>query len=103
MKSINLSFTLKDSKGQTLIVKVGDAAQSDDELKSYDCVSMSARYDNGFGFSQLYRFADDKESQEIKHLCDLVIEGNRAQLLSSKTSGRWWVIATPIVKESIDE
>ena len=90
---------LTDSKNQTLTIQVGDAFEkNNDNLNAFDCVTMSARYDNGFGFSQLYRFADDEESQELKNFCDLVKENNRSQLLPMRSSGRWWVIATPIVK-----
>lgn len=98
MNAVDLKLTLIDSRGQTLDIQVGDVVESDDVLDVFDCVAMSARYDNGFGFSQLYRFADDKESQEIKKFCELVKENNRSQLLPMRSSGRWWVIATPIVK-----
>ena len=59
---------------------------------------MTARYDNGFGFSQLYRFVDDKESKETKSCCDLVLNTNKSKLLPLNVSNRWKVIVTPKVK-----
>jgi len=89
---------LTDKYDQTLTIKVCSVAPSHDELDAYDCVCMSARYDHGFGFSQLYRFVDDKQSMKIKQICDLANESNRSQLLPMSSSARWWAIVTPIVK-----
>lgn len=95
---LELTAQLTDSEDKALTIRVGETITSENELDAFDCVAMSARYDNGFGFSQLYRFVDDKQSQEIKKFCNLVKDGGRTQLLPMLSSGRWWVIITPIVK-----
>jgi hypothetical protein len=95
---IENNLYLTDSTNQALTITVSDITPSDDDLDIFDCVSMTARYDNGFGFSQLYRFVDDKESQEVKDCCDLVIAENKSKLLPIMSSGRWWIVVTPIVK-----
>ena len=95
---IEKNLYLTDSNNQGLTITVSDITPSDDDLDAFDCVSMTARYDNGFGFSQLYRFVDDKESQDIKDRCDLVIAEDRSKLLPIMSSGRWWIVVTPIVK-----
>jgi len=95
---IENNLYLTDSTNQALTITVSDITPSDDDLDIFDCVSMTARYDNGFGFSQLYRFVDDKESQEIKDCCDLAIVEDKSKLLPIMSSGRWWIVVTPIVK-----
>ena len=95
---IEKNLYLTDSNNQALTITVSDITPSDDDLDAFDCVSITARYDNGFGFSQLYRFVDDKESQDIKDRCDLVIAEDRSKLLPIMSSGRWWIVVTPIVK-----
>ena len=89
---------LIDSRNQVLTIKVSDINPSDDDLDVFDCVSMTARYDNGFGFSQLYRFVDDREAQEIKDCCELVKVEGKTMFLPIMSSGRWRVIVTPTVK-----
>jgi len=95
---IENNLYLTDSNNQALTITVSDITPSDDDLDIFDCVSMTARYDNGFGFSQLYRFVDDKESLEIKDCCDLAIVEDKSKLLPIMSSGRWWIVVTPIVK-----
>jgi len=95
---IEKNLYLTGNNNQALTITVSDITPSDDDLDIFDCVSMTARYDNGFGFSQLYRFVEDKESQDIKDCCDLVIAENKPKLLPMMSSGRWWIVVTPIVK-----
>jgi hypothetical protein len=63
-----------------------------------DCVTISPRYDHGFGFSQLYRVVKDKDSTEIQNFCDLSTLTNQIHLLPKYVSDTWRVILTPTVK-----
>jgi len=68
------------------------------EIFNFDCVSLSARYDHGFGFSQLYKFVNDKESEEIKRLCDQANANQKTILLPKQVSSKWRVLLTPVIK-----
>ena len=83
---------IKGLYGRTLIIGVIDSRST---TTDYGCVALTARYDLGFGFSQLYRFCEDPKSQKIKHLFDQINETKKLQLLPKETSRRWRVIATP--------
>lgn len=93
---------LVDSQGKILTIDICDF-EITDTLSRFDCVSLSARYDHGFGFSKLYRFVEDKESEEIKCICDSVNETNEAMALPQNASLRWRVILTPIVKTNTEQ
>jgi hypothetical protein len=62
MSTPNLFFEndihIKDSHNNILVIQIRDHQLDVDD--SFDCVTLSARYDHGFGFSQLFRFVDDK-------------------------------------------
>jgi hypothetical protein len=83
---------IKGLYGHTLIIGVSDTRST---TTDYGCVALTARYDLGFGSSQLYRFCEDPNSQEIKHLFDQVNETKKLTLLPKEVSRRWRVIATP--------
>jgi hypothetical protein len=83
---------IKGLYGRTLIIGIIDSRSTNID---YGCVALTARYDPGFGSSQLYRFCEYPESQEIKHLFDQVNETTKLQLLPKEVSRRWRVIATP--------
>lgn len=94
----------KGTSDKQLLILVSDTHPSPTEYNKFDCVCLTARYDHGFGFSQLYRFVDNKESQAIKDCCDVARQENRAMLLPKDVSNKWNVIVTPIVKgNSINE
>ena len=61
---------LKDSKNSIIKIYFGGFLSplvSNNPIK-IDCVTISPRYDHGFGFSKLFRVVDDKDSIEIKNL-----------------------------------
>jgi len=90
-------FDFCDSKNNKLVIKIRDFKLTLPELEDINCVSITARYDHGFGFSQLYRFVFDKDNQIIKDLCDEVHKKNKSKLLPNELS-KWKVFLTPIVK-----
>jgi hypothetical protein len=95
-----MKFELRDPKHNKIIVHLGDFSLpnlSNNPL-DIDCVTISPRYDHGFGFSQLYRVVKDKESMEIKNFCDLSKLTNQIHLLPINVSDTWRVILTPTVK-----
>jgi hypothetical protein len=85
-------LVIKGLYGRTLIIGVIDSMST---TTDYGCVALTARYDLGFGFSQLYRFCEDPKSQKIKHLFDQINQTTKLQLLPKEVSRRWRVIATP--------
>lgn len=93
---------LVDAHGKGLTIDICDF-EITDTLSRFDCVSLSARYDHGFGFSKLYRFVEDRESEEIKSICDSVNETKEARVLPQNASLRWRVILTPIVKTNTEQ
>ena len=66
MPSSNLSnnkdIPIKDSQSKILTIQIRNHLLIEDG--SFECVTLSARYDHGFGFSQLFRFVDEKKSKE---------------------------------------
>jgi len=101
MDSINC-YILKDINNKELQLKVHDGWLSKAALKNINCVSITARYDHGFGFSQLYRFVNDKKSEMIRDFCDIVTLTNKSYLLPIEVSSNWNVIITPIIKGNND-
>ena len=89
---------IQDLLGNVLKIQISKF-QLDVDLE-FDCVSLSARYDHGFGFSQLFRFVDDKESKEIEAICDVSNEEVAPRLLPPGVSKNWRVIVTPVIKSN---
>ena len=87
---------IQDLLGNVLKIQISKF-QLDVDLE-FDCVSLSARYDHGFGFSQLFRFVDDKESKEIEAICDVSNEEVAPRLLPPVVSKNWRVIVTPVIQ-----
>jgi len=92
-------ITVYDANGATLVVQLSDFDESF-KTEGFDCVSLSARYDHGFGFSQLYRFVDDKESKDIVEVCDLANAEVASKFLHPSVSKRWRVLVTPVIKSN---
>jgi len=95
-----MNFELQDSNENKIVIHLGDfpLPELSKNPMNIDCVAISPRYDHGFGFSQLYRVVKDKNSDEIKNLCDLSKLTNQIQLLPKHFSDVWRVILTPTVK-----
>jgi hypothetical protein len=95
-----MNFEILDSEQNKLLIQVGDFSLPDMSHNSLgiDCVTISPRYDHGFGFSQLYRVVKDKNSEEIKNLCDRTDIENEINLLPKEVSDTWRVILTPTTK-----
>ena len=66
--SFSRDLSIQDGRGNILAIQIRNFGLDVD--RSFDCVTLSARYDHGFGFSQLFRFVDDKESKLIETICD---------------------------------
>ena len=66
-----VSIRIQDRHGKAMVIQIRNFDLGIEE--SFDCVTLSARYDHGFGFSQLFRFVNDKESKEIKVICDATV------------------------------
>jgi hypothetical protein len=91
---------LQDSYQSKIQIHLGDFPPpniSNNPL-DIDCVTISPRYDHGFGFSQLHRVVKDKDSIEIKNFCDLSKLTNQIHLLPKHVSDTWRVILTPTIK-----
>ncbi len=97
-----MNFKLNDSLNSTLIVHVGDfpLPKLSNNPLGIDCVTISPRYDHGFGFSQLYRVVNEKESPLIENSCDFSKLTNQIQILPKYVSDTWRVILTPTVKSN---
>jgi hypothetical protein len=95
-----MNFELQDFCNNKIIIHLGDfpLPNISNNPLDIDCVTISPRYDNGFGFSQLYRVVKDKDSTEIKNFCDLSKLTNQIHLLPKHVSDTWRVILTPTVK-----
>lgn len=91
-------LSIQDCLGNTLEIQIRNFGL--DVEKSFDCVTLSARYDHGFGFSQLYRFVDDKESKLIEAYCDSANSEVMPKLLPGSVSKNWRVIVTPVIKSN---
>ena len=93
---------LQDSHQSKIQIHLGDfplPSISQNSLK-IDCVTISPRYDHGFGFSQLYRVVKDKDSVEIKKSCDESSQTKQVLLLPKDVSDTWRVILTPTTKSN---
>lgn len=87
-----------DSTDQVLTIRV---KATEDDCNRIDCAAITARYDHGFGWSQLYRFVVDKEDQEIKDICDWVNTNNKSSLLPSRLPNILQASVTPSVKKDV--
>ncbi|AWW46782.1 hypothetical protein DPM18_08145 [Polynucleobacter paneuropaeus] len=97
-----MKVKLQDSKNNEVVIHLGDfplPSISQNSLK-IDCVTISPRYDHGFGFSQLYRVVKDKDSVEIKKSCDESSQTKQVLLLPKNVSDTWRVILTPTTKSN---
>jgi hypothetical protein len=92
-------ITIFDANGATLIVQLCELDESF-KMEGFDCVSLSARYDHGFGFSQLYRFVDDMESKDIVKVCDIANTEVASKFLHPSVSKEWRVLVTPVIKSN---
>ena len=95
-------FNLKDSNDSTINIHISGFSLpsiSHNPL-NIDCVTLSPRYDHGFGFSKLYRVVNDKDSLLIKNLVDESNLTNQVILLPKDVSDTWRVILTPTVKSN---
>jgi hypothetical protein len=99
-KELKHNILLKDSLNNELIIKVKNPSYH--ESKRINLVTLTARYDHGFGFSQLYRFVKDKDSQVIKDYSDLAMKNNAVKLLPLEVSENYKVLVTPSVKGNSD-
>ena len=95
---IDKDIHIKDSHNNILVIQIRDHQLAVDD--SFDCVTLSARYDHGFGFSQLFRFVDDKESIEIEAICDASNAEVVPKFLPPYVSGKWRVLVTPVIKSN---
>lgn len=87
-----------DSTDQVLIIRVN---ATEDDCNRIDCASITARYDHGFGWSQLYRFVVDKEDQEIKGICDWVNAKNKSSLLPPRFSNILQASVAPSAEKDV--
>jgi 1,4-dihydroxy-2-naphthoyl-CoA synthase len=97
--SIYEDIKIKDAYGNHVVIQITNSINLKIE-DQFDCVSLSARYDHGFGFSQLFRFVQDKESKEIEAICDLVNVTSTPKLLPINASKKWRVLVTPVIKSN---
>ena len=93
---------IKDVYGNHLVIQITSPInlKIEDQL---DCVSLSARYDHGFGFSQLFRFVQDKESKQIEGICDQANATSTPKFLPMNSSKKWRVLVTPVIKSNDNE
>ena len=96
--SFSSDLSIQDGRGNILAIQIRNFGLDVD--RSFDCVTLSARYDHGFGFSQLFRFVDDKESKLIETICDSANFEVVPKLLPSSVSKKWRVIVTPVIKSN---
>ena len=92
------SIRIQDRHGKAMVIQIRNFDLGIEE--SFDCVTLSARYDHGFGFSQLFRFVDDKESKEIKSICDSSNAEVLPKFLPASVSKKWRVLVTPVIKSN---
>jgi len=90
---------IKDAYGNHLVIQITNSINLKIE-DQFDCVSLSARYDHGFGFSQLFRFVQDKESKEIETICDHANATSTPKFLPMNASKKWRVLVTPVIKSN---
>jgi len=97
-----MNFELKDSNENKIVIHLGDfpLPELSKNPMNIDCVTISPRYDHGFGFSQLHRVVKDKDSEQIKKFCDLSNDKKQIQLLPKNVSDTWRVILTPTIKSN---
>ena len=96
--SNNKNIPIKDSQSNILTIQIRDHLLIADE--SFECVTLSARYDHGFGFSQLFRFVDEKKSKEIEAICDASNAEVVPKFLPLSVSNKWRVLVTPVIKSN---
>lgn len=92
------SIYLTDKNEKALRITIGDLTLNADELNEFHYVTIASNYDNGFGFSHLHRFEDNKDYEKLKSFCDSVLIANEVKFLSLNLPNRWKVIVTPKVK-----
>ena len=97
-----MNFELQDSNSSKMILHLGEFSKIDISNNPFgiDCVTLSPRYDHGFGFSQLHRLVNEKESASIENSCDFSKLTNQIQLLPKYDCDTWRVILTPTVKSN---
>jgi hypothetical protein len=95
----NDEIKIRDTCGNLVVIEFFDSINL--HLNdNFDCVTLSARYDHGFGFSQLFRFVDHKESKEIAVICDQANATLTPKLLPLHVSKKWRVLVTPVIKSN---
>lgn len=95
-------LNLKDSNDSTIYIHISGFSLPSISRNplNIDCVTLSPRYDHGFGFSKLHRVVNDKDSLLIKNLVDESNLTNQVILLPKEVSDTWRVILTPTVKSN---